>query len=113
MAAAANTSESYLKVHFKREVGMTPMEYLMWLRIEKAKRALREAYAPITELALQSGFATSQHFATVFKRLTGHTPRDYRHLSSGATGADNPPIVGTGPAFHPVATVPAPTRGPC
>jgi AraC-like DNA-binding protein/mannose-6-phosphate isomerase-like protein (cupin superfamily) len=101
LASAAGTSESYLKAHFKREVGMTPMEYLMWLRIEKAKRALRESDILVTELSLHSGFATSQHFATVFKRLTGHSPRDYRRLAGGEPSVDNPPISGKGILFHP------------
>jgi len=103
VASAAGTSESYLKTHFKREVGMTTMEYLMWLRIEKAKRALRESAIPVTELALQSGFATSQHFATVFKRLTGATPRDYRLMTGSMVTGDKQPSVGTGPLFHPIA----------
>ena len=106
VAAAAGTSESYLKAHFKREVGMTPMEYLMWLRIEKAKRALREAATPVTALALDLGFATSQHFATVFKRLTGHTPRDFRRLCRSRPPTDGSPVAGTGPSFHPVAPAP-------
>jgi AraC-like DNA-binding protein len=104
LAYAAGVSESYLKAHFRREVGMTPMEHLMWQRVEHAKRALRDAPTPITELAFQLGFATSQHFATVFKRLTGLTPRDYRHRSADASKADEHPIAGTGAAFHPVAS---------
>lgn len=102
LASISGTSDSYLKTHFKREVGMTPMEYLMWLRIEQSKRLLRETGNPITDIALQCGFATSQHFATVFKRLTSTTPRDYRRNGHRhPQGADNP-VAGTGPRFHPV-----------
>ena len=103
LATVAGTSESYLKIHFPREVGMTPMEHLMWLRIENAKRLLRETSIPITVLAFQLGFATSQHFATVFKRLTGVTPRDNRQIAGTSPKSDEPPIIGRGPDFHPIA----------
>ena len=103
LATAAGTSESYLKVHFPREVGMTPMEHLAWLRIEKAKRLLRETSIPVTALTFQLGFVTSQHFATVFKRLTGVTPRDYRRIAGIVPKSDEQPISGRGPDFHPIA----------
>ena len=102
LAAAAGASESYLKAHFAREVGMTPMEYHMWLRIEQAKRLLRETRTPITELCFDLGFATSQHFATAFKRFAGHTPRDFRQLSPQPQ-PEEPPQAGAGPKFHPVS----------
>lgn len=103
VAAAAGTSESYLKAHFKREVGMPPMEYLMWLRIEQSKQLLRETETPITYIALQCGFTTSQHFATVFKRLTSTTPRDYRQKGHHHPKEPEKPVAGTGPLFHPVS----------
>jgi AraC-like DNA-binding protein len=102
LAAVAGTSESYIKTHFTREVGMTPMEHLMWVRVGKAKRALLESNLPITALALQQGFATSQHFATAFRRLTGHTPRDFRRKAGNPGSVPASPLEGTGPRFHPV-----------
>ncbi len=105
VARAAGTSESYLKVHFSKEIGMTPMEHLMWLRIEKAKRHLQETKEPITELAFRLGFLTSQHFATVFKRLTGVTPKDYRAMSTAILPSESEPAVGAGPHFHPTKSI--------
>ncbi len=107
LAALSGISESYFKVLFKREVGMTPLEHLLWCRVERAKRLLRETDTPVTAVAFGLGFATSQHFATVFKRLTGHTPREFRLLRHVRPPAAIPPVEGTGPAFHPVATAPA------
>jgi AraC-like DNA-binding protein len=103
LVSISGTSDSYLKTHFKREVGMTPMEYLMWLRIEQSKRLLRETGNPITDIALQCGFVTSQHFATVFKRLTSTTPRDYRRSGHRQSQGTESPVAGTGPRFHPVS----------
>jgi len=110
LASAAGISASYLKVHFPREVGMTPMERLMWQRIEKAKRLLRETPETVTALTFQLGFATSQHFATVFKRLTGLTPRAYRLMAENSELFAGRPVAGTGPDFHPVAIAAAPPR---
>lgn len=112
LAVQSGTSVSYLKSHFKREAGMTPMEYLMWMRIEHSKRLLRETKIPITNLAFQCGFATSQHFATVFRRLTGLTPRDYRHRSEASLKNDEHPVVGVGSSFHPVNHVDVPQNHP-
>jgi AraC-like DNA-binding protein len=102
LVSISGTSDSYLKTHFNREVGMTPMEYLMWLRIEQSKRLLRKTGKPITDIALQCGFVTSQHFATVFKRLTSTTPRDYRVNGHRQPQGTEYPVAGTGTRFHPV-----------
>lgn len=102
LVSVSGTSGSFLKTHFKREVGMTPMEYLRFLRVEHSKQLLRESKIPITNMAFQCGFATSQHFATVFKRLTGLTPHDYRHQSVASPKKSEKPVVGIGSAFHPV-----------
>ena len=105
LAAVAGMSESYFTVLFKREVGMTPMAYLLRRRVERAKQVLRDSDTPVTSIAFSLGFATSQHFATVFKRLTDHTPRNFRHLCRLQPQTHVQPIAGTGPAFHPVASV--------
>jgi len=103
LVSVSGASDSYLKTHFKREVGMTPMEYLMWLRIEQSKRLLKETEKPITDIALHCGFVTSQHFATVFKRLTSTTPRNYRVNEHHQPQGIEYPVAGTGPRFHPVS----------
>ena len=100
LARVAGMSESYFKVVFKRETSMPPVEYVIWRRLERAKGVLRTTFTSITRLAMDFGFTSSQHFATVFKRLTGETPSAYRkrvhlHLEPSA------PVVGAGPDFHP------------
>ena len=100
LAHIAGMSESYFKVSFKRETGMPPVEYAMRRRVEEAGHRLRTSECPITSLAMDLGFATSQHFATVFKRFTGLSPRAYRQRSL-LYPLLQLPLTGAGPDFHP------------
>ena len=101
LAQIAGMSESHFKAMFRRETGVPPIEYLQWRRIEHAKHVLRSADLSITRIALDGGFATNQHFATVFKRLTGLTPRAFRRQAK-VLSLGRSPVSGSGPRFHPV-----------
>lgn len=48
------------------------------LRVDAAKKLLRQPDISVTDVALMIGFSSSQHFGTAFKRATGMTPLDYR-----------------------------------
>jgi AraC-like DNA-binding protein len=78
LARQAHLSLSRFKGRFKAEVGLSPWLFILETRIEAAKNRLTLGGEPIAEIARQLGFATSQHFATVFKRITGVTPLAYR-----------------------------------
>jgi AraC family L-rhamnose operon regulatory protein RhaS len=58
--------------------GDTPMEHLRRLRIERARRRLRDTGDGITDIAMECGFASSQHFARIFKIFTGQSASAYR-----------------------------------
>lgn len=80
MAARVGVGISYFYRLFQEYTHMTPRAYLERLRIKEACRYLTETEAPVTEIAVNLGFATSQHFATVFRRLTGRTPSEWREM---------------------------------
>jgi len=63
---------------FKTGTGMTPNDYLLRCRIRKARELLANPARPITEIALDAGFSSSQYFSQVFKKYTGMTPSRYR-----------------------------------
>ena len=63
---------------FKHETGLTPADFYQRIKIEEAIRRLTGATASITEIAFNLGFTTSQYFASVFRKYTGTTPREYR-----------------------------------
>lgn len=78
LSQVSGLSACHLAERFTRDVGIPPHQYLLQMRIERAKEMLRQSDLPITDLALEMGFSSSQHFASAFKRLTGVTPQHYR-----------------------------------
>jgi AraC family transcriptional regulator len=79
LAALAGVHPAHLARRFQQAHGMSVGEYRRALRIRLACRALAERERPIAEIAAAAGFADQSHFARVFKRVTGQTPRDFRH----------------------------------
>ncbi|HEV2604711.1 MAG TPA: AraC family transcriptional regulator [Microvirga sp.] len=63
---------------FKHSVGVPPRVYLTQLRIEKACELLEQTGRPITEIALDVGYASNNVLARVFAKHRGITPSDYR-----------------------------------
>lgn len=63
---------------FKRHIGVTPMHFLVSMRIERAKQLLRRADLNISTVAYRVGFNDLGEFIRQFKKLTGMTPHAYR-----------------------------------
>ena len=63
---------------FKSATGLTPNDYLLRLRVEKAKELLARPGQSVTDIALATGFSSAQYFSNVFRKYAGQTPRDYR-----------------------------------
>ncbi|MCP9768371.1 AraC family transcriptional regulator [Lacihabitans sp. LS3-19] len=59
---------------FKTFSGFAPLNYLINLRISEAIKLLKNTDQSLTDIALGTGFYSSQHFSTTFKKLTGFTP---------------------------------------
>jgi AraC-like DNA-binding protein len=91
LARRAGMAPSHFIARFRSLTGLPPHHFLLHTRIEAARRLLRESDVPITELALRLGFCSSQHFAHIFKRHTGITPRACRKGACGPlrAGDDN------------------------
>ncbi|MGZ9585636.1 AraC family transcriptional regulator [Paenibacillus marinisediminis] len=79
LAAEAGLSESHFYRVFRETNGQSPATYMDRVRMECACRMLLESHSTITSVAMDLGFKTSQHFATVFKKYVGMTPRDWRN----------------------------------
>jgi AraC-like DNA-binding protein len=68
------------KVRFKQETGIPPREFILRQKIHAARDQLARSTTTVTQVALHLGFASSQYFATVFKRYTGQTPQQFRKI---------------------------------
>jgi AraC family transcriptional activator of mtrCDE len=58
--------------------GFSPINYLINIRVSEAIKMLKRGEVNVTTIAHATGFYSSQHFATTFKKLTGYTPSEYR-----------------------------------
>lgn len=80
LAAAVNLSPYHFIRVFKAETEKTPFEYLLEVKIEKAKELLESNNKKITEIGLACGFSNPSHFSRVFKKNVGISPTDYRAI---------------------------------
>jgi AraC-like DNA-binding protein len=78
MAKLARLSRTSLLRVFRQATGKSPIDYLIGLRIEAAKRLLRQSERLMTDIALDTGFGDSNYFARQFRLVTGTTPTAYR-----------------------------------
>ncbi|MDD2706836.1 MAG: helix-turn-helix transcriptional regulator [Verrucomicrobiae bacterium] len=78
LAKQCGLSPTHLSKQFLKNVGVSPHHYHLICRVKRAKELLRQTNSPITSIALELGFSSSQHFAEVFHRLTGTSARGYR-----------------------------------
>jgi AraC family transcriptional regulator len=78
LAVLANLSAQHLCFSFKKSMGITPYQFVLRCRIERAKQLLHEKDVSIAETALAVGFSSQSHFSDRFRRLTGLTPGEYR-----------------------------------
>jgi AraC family transcriptional regulator len=79
IAAAAGVSAPHCKVLFRRALGVPVHQYVIRRRIEHASSLLREGRLPISQIALDSGFAHQSHLARHMRRVLGVSPREFRN----------------------------------
>lgn len=84
IADMCNGSPHHLHRTFKRMKGITPNEYIQQRRIVKAIQALLETDQTMHEIAKSVGIPNTPYFITLFKKLTGNTPGEYRYLNTKA-----------------------------
>jgi transcriptional regulator GlxA family with amidase domain len=68
---------------FTREVGTTPAQYVLQVRVEAARRALERSERGLKQVASSSGFGSVDVMRRAFVRLLGITPSRYREVASG------------------------------
>lgn len=79
LAKVAKMSHFYFCHLFKQSTGISPYQYLIRQRIERAKQLLQQGEMAISEVALECGFSNQSHFTRRFQQSTGLTPKVYRN----------------------------------
>ncbi len=71
---------------FTREVGTTPSQYVLQMRVEAARRLLERTDGGLKQVAWTAGFGSVDVMRRAFVRLLGITPRRYRELAGQSVG---------------------------
>lgn len=78
LALMSHGTPYHLHRTFKKIKGMTPLDYIQHVRMEKAKMLLTTFIDPVTEVGESVGLPNTSYFITLFKKKTGQTPEAYR-----------------------------------
>ncbi|HEY4449687.1 MAG TPA: helix-turn-helix domain-containing protein [Steroidobacteraceae bacterium] len=79
LATVAGVSRFHFHRQFRRSVGVTPHDYVLRMRIERAKGLLTGSDLTVGEVSGAVGFADQSHFSNIFRKLTAMTPRGFRN----------------------------------
>jgi AraC-like DNA-binding protein len=82
MAALFGLGTTSFTDKVRKHTGFSPLNYLINIRISEAIKLLKRNGVNFTNIALETGFYSSQHFSTTFKKLTGYTPGQFRKKKS-------------------------------
>jgi AraC-like DNA-binding protein len=85
MAAVTGHGTTSFTEKVKLTTGFSPFNYLIYLRVNEAVKLIQNSKMKITEIALYTGFYSSQHFAGIFKKFTGYTPSEMRSVAVNLT----------------------------
>lgn len=95
-ASVIGVHPDYLSRRFKKELGIQFHDYLLWIRIHRARVPLVSSTKSVKEIGYEVGFSRPEIFSKVFKRLVGCSPKAYRasglSTSMGPCGAAPAPM---------------------
>lgn len=80
LAENINLSKFYFNRYFKKQMGMTPHQYFVNMRLQRAKKLLVTTHSSIEEVAEVCGFDNASNFIRLFKKKTGMTPTAFRRI---------------------------------
>ena len=87
----ANMNLNYFCEAFQHEIGTSPWNYLLRLRLDRVKRMLIDSDRPIAEIADTCGFCDQSYMSRLFRKYEAVTPRRYRNANKGMLWQPNPP----------------------
>lgn len=84
MADVVGLSESWFATVFKQSTDMTPLQWQLSRRIDRARHLLSDTSVSIADISAQLGFSDQAHLTKVFRSLTGETPAAWRRKNPSA-----------------------------
>lgn len=84
ISSAVYMSTNYICGVFKKECGQTIHDYLLDVKMQEARRMLRETTMKVFEISDALGYETAHYFSYSFKRYAGKTPHQYRKEATGS-----------------------------
>lgn len=80
LAEHIGMSQYYFCRLFKQSMGVSPHQFVLQQRIDRAKQLLQQKDLAIADIAFSCGFKSQSHFTTLFRKFTGVTPKAFRDL---------------------------------
>lgn len=80
IAEKIGLTSAYISTIFKKETGMTITNYLIQIRLEKAKEMIRDTNMTISEIAYAVGYVDTRYFSKLFIKNVGIKPVEYRRF---------------------------------
>lgn len=80
LAALTRWESQHFQRQFNRYIGKTPLKFITFRKIEKAKALLIETEIPTRQIGFEIGFSSHGNFCKTFKNYTGKTPEEYRKI---------------------------------
>ena len=82
IAAYFDFTPAYLSKKFKEDIGESIIDYIYKVRIKQAKLLISESNLKVSDIATMVGFADSNAFIRIFKRMEGVTPGAFKEMNS-------------------------------
>lgn len=73
-------NEKYLTTFFKQRAGISLKQYILQVKMERAKAGLSETSEPVSQIAFRLGFTDAHNFSNAFRKVTGLSPSEYRDI---------------------------------
>lgn len=83
LSALVDVSESYLRKIFVHHTGLSPLQYVHYIKLDQSKQRLAMTEDRISDIAYALGFQDPNYFSRLFKKKTGYSPQEYRRKNRG------------------------------